>query len=260
MPDSYEYDQAILAVETDEAEYVADEPLDIVEQTVKPEWVAVQAVFMRNRRPGSGVPVDFETNVRHETPRTIAEQAVKRAGNPTAAAAVMDFIELGGSEPSLEGLSDRAVRILLQAAHTILEHYEEDPAMAERLRSLSARRNAAMGGLHNTDYGIVTRTPHIPREAWMGRALCQGLGAARFFEVLSKSSSERALQQVDTAAAKSFCRACPVRNDCLEYALSSKVVGEHGVWGGLDAEEREAIKKARKATKPQRSRQKKKVA
>lgn len=39
--------------------------------------------------------------------------------------------------------------------------------------------------------------------------------------------------------AKKFCGECPVRQQCLEYAL--KVNEQYGVWGGLTAKERQAL-------------------
>jgi len=38
--------------------------------------------------------------------------------------------------------------------------------------------------------------------------------------------------------AKRLCRTCPVRAECLLYAL---VYGEKGIWGGTDDEQRQAI-------------------
>jgi WhiB family redox-sensing transcriptional regulator len=44
--------------------------------------------------------------------------------------------------------------------------------------------------------------------------------------------------------AKAVCRACPVRWECLAYALRHRV--EHGVWGGLtDRERRRVLGRAR---------------
>lgn len=37
-------------------------------------------------------------------------------------------------------------------------------------------------------------------------------------------------------AAKAVCADCPVRRECLQYAL--RAPEEHGVWGGLDEKER----------------------
>ena len=55
---------------------------------------------------------------------------------------------------------------------------------------------------------------------------------------------------------KLFCEACPVKTECLEYAMqteahySEKIVTEQcGVWGGKDGKERIAIRRTRNAAK-----------
>jgi hypothetical protein len=45
--------------------------------------------------------------------------------------------------------------------------------------------------------------------------------------------------------AKAVCRACPVRDDCLEYALTN--AEPWGVWGGLSADERRVERRRRTA-------------
>lgn len=40
--------------------------------------------------------------------------------------------------------------------------------------------------------------------------------------------------------AKSVCRRCPVRDQCLAYALDNNE--EHGVWGGLSPKERRRLR------------------
>ena len=36
--------------------------------------------------------------------------------------------------------------------------------------------------------------------------------------------------------AKSYCEVCPIRSQCLEYAITAKE--EFGIWGGLTPQER----------------------
>jgi WhiB family redox-sensing transcriptional regulator len=53
--------------------------------------------------------------------------------------------------------------------------------------------------------------------------------------------------QGDTAtaeAAKAVCGLCPVRTECGRYALAARE--EFGIWGGLDAAERESLARRRK--------------
>lgn len=68
-------------------------------------------------------------------------------------------------------------------------------------------------------------------------AACSGTQDAFFPEGRLEFSEIRRL--------KSICRACPIRPDCLEYALTS---GEDtGVWGGTTPGERKEIKKVRRS-------------
>lgn len=43
--------------------------------------------------------------------------------------------------------------------------------------------------------------------------------------------------------AKSLCRGCPVQGSCLQWALATGQ--EHGVWGGLDEQQRRDLHKQR---------------
>jgi WhiB family redox-sensing transcriptional regulator len=72
-----------------------------------------------------------------------------------------------------------------------------------------------------------------PAMAWMDEGLCNGMDPALFFPERGASTRE----------AKDTCRACPVRMECLEYALER---GEKfGIWGGLSERERRRIRKQR---------------
>jgi WhiB family transcriptional regulator, redox-sensing transcriptional regulator len=43
--------------------------------------------------------------------------------------------------------------------------------------------------------------------------------------------------------ARSFCKACPVRTECLAHALDHRI--EFGVWGGTTERERRALLRSR---------------
>jgi WhiB family redox-sensing transcriptional regulator len=70
--------------------------------------------------------------------------------------------------------------------------------------------------------------------AWMLRGKCRGVNPADFFP--SDGLGVEAAQQV--------CHNCPVRVECLEYALENRI--EHGVWGGASERERRRILRRRR--------------
>lgn len=71
---------------------------------------------------------------------------------------------------------------------------------------------------------------------WMLAAKCRGVTPGEFFPS-DGSGVERAMR---------VCDGCPVKTDCLEYALENRI--EHGVWGGTSERERRRILKRRAAT------------
>jgi WhiB family transcriptional regulator, redox-sensing transcriptional regulator len=74
-------------------------------------------------------------------------------------------------------------------------------------------------------------------ETWRARAACRGPETALFFP--PSSAERREDRDLREARAKGICRECPVRRECLEYALR---VGEpHGIWGGLNETERRGL-------------------
>lgn len=89
---------------------------------------------------------------------------------------------------------------------------------------------------------ILTTTSEKERETWQARALCRdGTGATTplfFSEELH-----------DIAAAKAFCRECPVRQECLDAAVERRE--PWGVWGGeLFANGKILAKKRRRGRPP----------
>jgi WhiB family redox-sensing transcriptional regulator len=71
-----------------------------------------------------------------------------------------------------------------------------------------------------------------PPPAWMDDALCATYGYSELWFPTQQSST--------AAQAKAICRQCPVRTQCLEYALDRHRRGiiEAGVWGGTTEHER----------------------
>lgn len=80
-------------------------------------------------------------------------------------------------------------------------------------------------------------------EAWRHDAACRGedpslFFAPAYFETRGQKGSRE-------AGAKEICARCPVRAECLEFALETRET--HGVWGGFNEMERRRLLRARNA-------------
>ncbi|MFB6783577.1 MULTISPECIES: WhiB family transcriptional regulator [unclassified Streptomyces] len=73
-------------------------------------------------------------------------------------------------------------------------------------------------------------------ENWRTHAACRDEDPDLFFPI---GSTGPAL--VQTEEAKEVCRGCPVREQCLEWAMENGQ--DSGVWGGLGEAERRALKR-----------------
>lgn len=77
------------------------------------------------------------------------------------------------------------------------------------------------------------------RPLWQKSAACRGMDPDIFYPERGASTKE----------AKSVCATCPVRQQCLDYALMN---GEKfGIWGGMSERERRAIRRERQAKDPE---------
>jgi WhiB family transcriptional regulator, redox-sensing transcriptional regulator len=85
---------------------------------------------------------------------------------------------------------------------------------------------------------------YILDEKWRRDAACRGEDPNLFFPATTTTGSSATTQLADqTEAAKAFCRTCPVREECLEFALINNQ--EAGIWGGLDEDERRKLRRDR---------------
>lgn len=74
---------------------------------------------------------------------------------------------------------------------------------------------------------------------WRNSAACRDQDPELFFPV---GTTDRALAQLERA--KAVCRACPVREPCLQWAMGSEPIGqESGVCAGLSESERRSLKR-----------------
>jgi WhiB family redox-sensing transcriptional regulator len=72
---------------------------------------------------------------------------------------------------------------------------------------------------------------------WRGQAACSNLDPSIFFPV---GHADTAGEEV--AGAKRICDACPVKQECLAFAIGTNQ--EYGVWGGTTEEERRIVRRS----------------
>lgn len=80
------------------------------------------------------------------------------------------------------------------------------------------------------------------RPEWMVQALCKRHPEVEFFPGRGESLD----------GAKNICRRCPVREQCLDYALATNQ--EHGIWGGESERERRRLRRKRGLIRPRPAR------
>jgi WhiB family redox-sensing transcriptional regulator len=73
-------------------------------------------------------------------------------------------------------------------------------------------------------------------QSWRELARCRGVDPEVFYPV---SDDDDAAEE-----AQSICALCPVREACLEYALTARE--KEGVWGGLTERERRRVLRRRR--------------
>lgn len=73
---------------------------------------------------------------------------------------------------------------------------------------------------------------------WMINALCRGATEPDLWFPVTETGPGAA----QVAEAKAVCAGCPVREDCLEFALTLGL--DYGVFGGLAASERRALRQS----------------
>jgi WhiB family redox-sensing transcriptional regulator len=76
--------------------------------------------------------------------------------------------------------------------------------------------------------------PTDVEDGWQSQAACRGNHSTLFFSPSSAETKEA--KDAREAEAKAICRDCPVRMDCLDFALYTRE--PYGIWGGLNETER----------------------
>jgi WhiB family transcriptional regulator, redox-sensing transcriptional regulator len=73
-----------------------------------------------------------------------------------------------------------------------------------------------------------------PNWEWQQDAACRGGDVSTFYHPDNERGVSRARREM---RAKAICATCPVKANCLAWALSTRE--PYGIWGGLSVEERE---------------------
>jgi WhiB family transcriptional regulator, redox-sensing transcriptional regulator len=86
------------------------------------------------------------------------------------------------------------------------------------------------------------QTAMLPRPnwGWQDAAACRGEDLMLFFGPDGERQPERDVRE---RKAKAVCASCPVRIDCLNYAVARPE--KYGTWGGLNEDERSAERRRR---------------
>jgi len=85
--------------------------------------------------------------------------------------------------------------------------------------------------------GLVTGAPRSTD--WHNDAACREVGLEMFFDMDQLSAQ--------AAQAKAICADCPVRAQCLEWALSFDYIDdEYGIFGGTGPAERRRLRRQRR--------------
>jgi WhiB family transcriptional regulator, redox-sensing transcriptional regulator len=79
---------------------------------------------------------------------------------------------------------------------------------------------------------------YVDPNGWAAEGACRHSDPELFFPVASAGPAAR-----QVARAKAICLQCPVRDECLDFALESGQ--DFGVWGGTSEVERRTMRRRR---------------
>lgn len=82
---------------------------------------------------------------------------------------------------------------------------------------------------------VVASVLNIFQPEWMTRADCQDIPTDIFFPQPGRIGAAQAKQAIKV------CRSCPVREECLAYAMSFPDRSLPGIWGGTTERERSRL-------------------
>jgi WhiB family transcriptional regulator, redox-sensing transcriptional regulator len=82
-------------------------------------------------------------------------------------------------------------------------------------------------------------TMTVNGENWRSSGACRSADPDLFFPIARTGPAEKQI-----ARAKMICAGCPVRQECLEFALSHDQT--YGIWGGTTVEDRQRDRRRRR--------------
>ncbi|MGH2810522.1 MAG: WhiB family transcriptional regulator [Actinomycetota bacterium] len=93
-----------------------------------------------------------------------------------------------------------------------------------------------------TTKAVASKLASLEAEArWQDKASCKGMDPILFFGPENPESVKEKRDREEEA--KEVCYTCPVKRECLEYALAAREA--YGIWGGHTELERKALLRRR---------------
>lgn len=102
-------------------------------------------------------------------------------------------------------------------------------------------------GMSNSDsrhWNYLMSLIPIRDQQWIERAACAGHPDPDLWfpkDIPGRKSAEGSIESARAAEAKRICRGCPVRTECLTFALANKE--EHGIWAATGRDKRVELRR-----------------
>ncbi len=78
---------------------------------------------------------------------------------------------------------------------------------------------------------------------WRDHAACRSADLETFFIGFGRGRGQGRYSNAELARALALCAGCPVRVECLDYAMTT--YQDVGIWGGMIASQRKKLRRAR---------------
>lgn len=104
--------------------------------------------------------------------------------------------------------------------------------------------NPGMSNGDSAHWNYLMRLIPVREQRWMEQAACVGHDPELWFPSDGKGRPPGNGERPETERikkAKAICAGCPVRNECLTFALENKE--DHGIWAGVGRERRRELRR-----------------